>query len=63
MQTAQTAAWLTAGLHNLDFSFDSELKSNYKAPYYLGYIHLTDLGQLKQVFEFDTPIALTKLGE
>lgn len=63
MQTAQTAAWLTAGMHDLDFSFDSELKSNYKAPYYLGYVHLTDLGQLKQVFEFNTPIALTKLGE
>lgn len=61
IQTVQSAAWLAIGEQNLDFSFDSSLKTNYKAPYYLGYIHLIDFGQLKPVFEYDKPIALTKL--
>ena len=62
MQTVQTAAWLPVGLNKLKFSFDSNLKSDYKAPYYLGYIHLTDFGQLKPVFLYDKPIELSKLG-
>ncbi|MBA2710379.1 MAG: DUF4785 family protein [Tatlockia sp.] len=62
IQTVQTASWLTLGLNNVKFSFDSNLRSDYKAPYYIGYIHLTDFGQLKPVFEYDKPIEISKLG-
>lgn len=62
IQTTQSAAWLPAGQHRLNFSFDSNLKTDYKAPYYLSYIHLTDFGQMKPVFEFDVPIEVNKLS-
>ncbi|KTC84017.1 MULTISPECIES: DUF4785 domain-containing protein [Legionella] len=62
IQTAQSAAWLSAGQQRLNFSFDSNLKTDYKAPYYLSYIHLTDFGQMKPVFEFDTPIEVNNLS-
>ncbi|ASQ46349.1 DUF4785 domain-containing protein [Legionella clemsonensis] len=58
----QSAAWLSPGKHAINFSFDSELKTDYKAPYYLGYLHLIDFGQLKPVYEYNTPIELTTLG-
>ena len=59
IQIAQSAAWLIKGKNNLDFSFDSTLTSDYKAPYYLGYIQLTDFGQFKSVYEYNHPIKLT----
>ncbi|MBA2656061.1 MAG: DUF4785 family protein [Tatlockia sp.] len=62
IQTAQTASWLTEGLNNFNFSFDSNLKSDYKEPYYLGYLRLTDYGQHKPVYIYDEPIALSNLG-
>lgn len=58
----QSAAWLSPGKHALNFSFDSGLKTDYKAPYYLGYLHLIDFGQLKPVYEYNTPIELASLG-
>jgi hypothetical protein len=61
IQTVQTAAWLPTGLNTLKFSFDSNLKSDYKAPYYLGYTRLTDFGQHKPVYVYDEPIELSKL--
>ncbi len=61
LQTVQTAAWLSTGLNTLKFSFDSNLKSDYKAPYYLGYTRLTDFGQQKPVFVYDELIELSKL--
>ncbi|MBX9722915.1 MAG: DUF4785 family protein, partial [Candidatus Obscuribacterales bacterium] len=62
IQTVQTAAWLKAGMNDLNFSFDPKLKSLYQAPYYIGYLRLTDFGQQKPVFIQDTPIELSKLG-
>ncbi|MDI9818567.1 MULTISPECIES: DUF4785 domain-containing protein [unclassified Legionella] len=61
IETVQSASWLPAGTHHLNFSFDSDLKTDYKAPYYLGYLHLIDFGQLKPVYEYNTPIELTAL--
>ncbi|WED41821.1 DUF4785 domain-containing protein [Legionella cardiaca] len=58
----QSASWLSPGKHTINFSFDSDLKTDYKAPYYLGYLHLIDFGQLKPVYEYNTPIELTTLG-
>ncbi|KTD20386.1 Uncharacterised protein [Legionella lansingensis] len=60
--TVQSAAWLAPGKHDIHFSFDSDLKSDYKAPYYVGYLHLIDFGQLKPVYEHNQPIELTALG-
>ena len=62
LQTVQAAAWLPAGLSNINFSFDSNLKSDYKEPFYLGYIRLTDFGQQKPVYFYDKPIELSNLG-
>jgi hypothetical protein len=62
IQTVQSAAWLVAGENTLNFSFDPALNSDYKAPYYLGYIHLNDYGQNKPVFEYDNPIELKQLS-
>lgn len=62
MQIAQSAAWLTVGENTLSFSFDPNVQTAYKAPYYLGYIHLTDYGQNKPVYNYDTLIELTQLG-
>ncbi|KTC81356.1 DUF4785 domain-containing protein [Legionella brunensis] len=58
----QSATWLSQGKHTINFAFDSNLKTGYKAPYYLGYLHLIDFGQLKPVYEYNTPIELTTLG-
>ncbi|MBA2650967.1 MAG: DUF4785 family protein [Tatlockia sp.] len=62
LQIVQSAAWLPTGLNKFDFSFDSNLKSNYKEPFYLGYIRLTDFGQQKPVYFYDKPIELSNLG-
>ncbi|ARG97208.1 DUF4785 domain-containing protein [Legionella micdadei] len=62
IQTTQSSSWLSAGQHRIHFSFDSNIKTDYKAPYYLGYIRLTDFGQMKPVFEYDAPIEITKLS-
>ena len=61
VQTTQSSAWLSTGQHRLNFSFDSPIKTDYNPPYYLGYIRLTDFGQMKPVFEYDTPIEITQL--
>ncbi|KTD18901.1 hypothetical protein Ljor_0124 [Legionella jordanis] len=58
----QSASWFAAGVHNFDFSFDSNLKSDYKPPYFIGYLRLIDFGQLKPVYEYSEPIAITALG-
>ncbi|CEK10314.1 DUF4785 domain-containing protein [Legionella hackeliae] len=62
INAVQSASWLAPGKHVINFSFDSQQKTNYKAPYYLGYLHLIDFGQLKPVYEYNTPIELTTLG-
>lgn len=62
IQTAQSSALLTAGERKINFSFDAnEVQGNYKAPFYLGYLRLTDYGQFKPVFAFDKPINLSEI--
>ncbi|CDZ78893.1 hypothetical protein BN59_03208 [Legionella massiliensis] len=62
IQTVQSATWLATGENSIDFSFDKTLNAGFQAPYYLGYLHLTDYGQNRPVFEYDSPIELSKLG-
>lgn len=62
MQIVQSAAWLTTGENDLNFSFDPSLQTNYKEPYYLGYIRLKDYGQNKPVYKYDTLMELNQLG-
>lgn len=60
VQTAQSSAWFTKGINMIDFSFDFDpKKSDFKAPFYLGYIRLTDYGQMKPVFIHDEPIDIS----
>lgn len=62
IQAVQSANWLAPGQNKMSFSFDPAIKHSYQAPYYVGYLHLVDYGQFKPVYEYNTPIALTKLG-
>lgn len=62
IDTVQSAAWFTTGLHELSFGFNPEHSSQYKAPYYLGALQLTDYGQLKAVYEYSQLIPLQQIG-
>ncbi|MBI2785296.1 MAG: DUF4785 family protein, partial [Legionella longbeachae] len=60
VETAQSAQWLKPGKHTIKFSFDN---SAHLAEDMLsvGYLHLTDYGQMKPVYQFDSPIKLSQL--
>lgn len=49
-------------MNKVNFSFDSNQKSGYKAPFYIGYTRLTDFDQQKPVFVYDALIELSNLG-
>ncbi|PWY55916.1 DUF4785 domain-containing protein [Legionella qingyii] len=60
IETAQSAQWLEPGKQIIKFSFDN---SAHLAEDLLsvGYLHLTDYGQLKPVYQYDQPIKLSQL--
>lgn len=62
IETAQSAAWFSAGLQELVFSFDPKRAHQFKPPYYIGQLQLIDYGQLKPVFAYNDPINLNQLG-
>lgn len=62
IETIQSAAWYTPGMHQMHFSFSPERARQFKPPYYLGAIQLTDYGQLKPVYEYNQKIDLNRLA-
>lgn len=60
IETAQSAQWLRPGKQTIQFRFDN---SNHLAEDKLsvGYLHLTDYGQLKTIYQYDEPIKLSKM--
>ncbi|WP_058535581.1 DUF4785 domain-containing protein [Legionella saoudiensis] len=60
VETAQSAQWLEPGTQTIKFSFDNS-KHLTEDTLSVGYLHLTDYGQLKTVYQYDEPIKLSKL--
>lgn len=60
VETAQSAQWLEPGKQTIKFSFDNS-KHLTEDTLSVGYLHLTDYGQLKTVYQYDEPIKLSKL--
>jgi|GEM_PF-3125375 len=55
IESVHSAAWLSPGQSQLNFSLSTEIANKYKPPYYLASITLVDYGQLKPVYEFNKP--------
>ena len=60
IETAQSAQWLEQGRQTIKFSFDNS-KQLAEDQLFVGYLHLTDYGQLKPVYQYDLPIKLSQL--
>lgn len=60
VETSQSAQWLEPGKQTIKFSFDNS-KHLTEDTLSVGYLHLTDYGQLKTVYQYDEPIKLSKL--
>ncbi|WP_454781147.1 DUF4785 domain-containing protein [Legionella sp. WA2022007384] len=60
IETTQSAQWLEPGKQIIKFSFDNfaHLAEDQLS---VGYLHLTDYGQLKPVYQYDQPIKLSQL--
>lgn len=60
IETVQSGQWLTSGKQIIKFTFDN---STHLAEDQLsvGYLHLTDYGQLKTIYQYDLPIKLSQL--
>ncbi|MDR3443501.1 MAG: DUF4785 family protein [Legionella sp.] len=60
VETSQSAQWLEPGKQTLKFSFDNsqQLADDTLS---VGYLHLTDYGQLKTVYQYNQPIKLSQL--
>lgn len=60
VETAQSARWMEPGRQIINFSFDNsdQLAEDQLS---VGYLHLTDYGQLKPVYQHDVPIKLSQL--
>lgn len=56
-----SAAWLDTGKSQISFSLPAEIANNYKQPYYLASATLVDYGQLKAVYEYNTPVDIQNL--
>lgn len=59
VETSQNAQWLEPGKQTIKFSFDNS-KRLADDTLSVGYLHLTDYGQLKTVYQYNQPI---KLGQ
>lgn len=62
IETSQKAQWLEPGLKLIQFTFDN-VNQLADDSLYLGYLRLTDYGQLKTVYQYNQPIKLTQLVE
>lgn len=60
LYTSQTASWLEPGTHSLSLHFPQGVLDQ-QGNLYMGYLHLTDYGQVNTVDDYDKPIALRKL--
>ncbi|KTD11079.1 hypothetical protein Lgra_2045 [Legionella gratiana] len=60
VETAQSALWLEPGRQTIHFSFDNSAQLA-EDQLSVGYLHLTDYGQLKPVYQHDLPIKLSQL--
>ncbi|MCW8443279.1 DUF4785 family protein [Fluoribacter gormanii] len=60
IETAQSAQWLEPGKQIIKFSFDNSAHLA-EDQLSVGYLHLTDYGQLKPVYQYDKPIKLSQL--
>lgn len=59
VETSQNAQWLAPGKQTIKFSFDNS-KRLADDTLSVGYLHLTDYGQLKTVYQYDQPIKLSQ---
>ncbi|MGQ3888681.1 DUF4785 domain-containing protein [Legionella sp. CNM-1927-20] len=59
IEIAQTANWIAPGYSTLILSFKHKIDNRELSPYYLGLIQLIDYGQLKPVFEHNSPIDIS----
>ncbi|WP_131783293.1 DUF4785 domain-containing protein [Legionella gresilensis] len=62
IEIAQTAHWIAPGYSTLIISFKHKIDKKEHSPYYLGSIQLIDYGQLKPVYEHNSPIDISHLG-
>lgn len=60
VETSQSSQWLEPGKQTIKFSFDNS-KHLADDTLSVGYLHLTDYGQLKTVYQYDQPIKLSEL--
>lgn len=60
LETAQSAQWLEPGKQTIKFSFDNSAQLA-EDQLSVGYLHLTDYGQMKPVYQYDLPIKLSQL--
>ncbi|KTD72934.1 DUF4785 domain-containing protein [Legionella tucsonensis] len=60
VETVQSAQWLEPGRQIIKFSFDNSARLA-EDQLSVGYLHLTDYGQLKTVYQYDPPIKLSQL--
>ncbi|QMT60695.1 DUF4785 domain-containing protein [Legionella sp. PC997] len=60
IETAQSAQWLEPGKQIIKFSFDNSAHLA-EDQLSVGYLHLTDYGQLKPVYQYDQTIKLSQL--
>ncbi|KTC88705.1 DUF4785 family protein [Fluoribacter dumoffii] len=60
VETTQIAQWLEPGMNRIKFSFDNSAHLA-EDQLSVGYLHLTDYGQLKVVYQYDQPINLSQL--
>jgi hypothetical protein len=60
IETSQSAQWLEPGKQTIQFSFDNS-KHLADDTLSVGYLHLTDYGQLKTVYQYNQPINLSQL--
>lgn len=62
IETSQKAQWLDAGEQLMQFTFDNSDQFE-EDSLYLGYLRLTDYGQLKPVYQFNQPVKLSHLAD
>lgn len=62
LETTQSTQWLEPGRQIIKFTFDNSTHLS-EDQLSVGYLRLTDYGQLKTVYQYDQPIALSQLLE
>lgn len=60
--TAQSAQWLEPGRQTIGLRFNYEAQVP-EDDVFIGYLHLTDYGQLKLIYQYDDPIKLSTLSD